>query len=52
VLAPFVVVGAWARRRSTDFGPFFLYAGLLFAASALIFAVHVPYGTFLIQPRR
>jgi hypothetical protein len=47
VLAPFVVVGAWARRRSTDFGPFFLYAGLLFAASALIFAVHVPYGTFL-----
>jgi hypothetical protein len=47
VLAPFVVVGWWARRRSIDFGPFFLYAGLLFAASALVFAVHVPYGTFL-----
>jgi hypothetical protein len=47
VLAPFVVVGGWARRRSIDFGPFFLYAGLLFAAAGLIFAVHVPYGTFL-----
>ena len=47
VLMPFVVVGAWARRRSIEFGPFFLYAALLFAASALLFAVHVPYGTFL-----
>jgi hypothetical protein len=47
VLVPFVLVGGWARRRSVDFGPFFLYAGLLFAASGLIFAVHVPYGTFL-----
>jgi len=47
VLAPFVVVGAWARRRSIDFVPFFLYAGLLFAASGILFAVHVPYGTFL-----
>jgi hypothetical protein len=47
VLVPFVVVGAWSRRRSVDFGPFFVYAGLLFGASALLFAVHVPYGTFL-----
>ena len=31
VLAPFMVIGGWARRRSLDFGPFFLYAGLLFA---------------------
>jgi hypothetical protein len=47
LLVPFVVVGAWARRRSIDFGPFFIYFALLFAASALLFAVHVPYGTFL-----
>jgi hypothetical protein len=47
VLVPFLLVGAWARRRSIDFGPFFVYAGLLFGASGLIFAVHVPYGTFL-----
>jgi hypothetical protein len=47
VLAPFVLIGAWARRHSLDFGPFFVYAALLFAASGLLFAVHVPYGTFL-----
>jgi hypothetical protein len=47
MLVPFVLVGAWARRRSIDFGPFFIYFALLFAASALLFAVHVPYGTFL-----
>ena len=47
VLAPFVLAGGWARRRSLDFAPFFVYAGLLFAAAGLIFAVHVPYGTFL-----
>jgi hypothetical protein len=47
VLAPFVLIGTWARRRSVDFGPFFTYAAILFAASGLLFAVHVPYGTFL-----
>ncbi len=47
VLAPFVVIGCWVRRRSLDFGPFFIYAALLFGASGLLFAVHVPYGTFL-----
>jgi hypothetical protein len=47
VLAPFMVIGAWARRRSLDFGPFFLYAILLFAFSALVSAVHVPGGTFI-----
>ena len=47
VLAPFVLIGGWSRRRSLDFGPFFLYAGLLFGAAGLVFAVHVPYGTFL-----
>jgi hypothetical protein len=47
VLAPFMVIGGWARRRSLDFGPFFLYAGLLFAFSTLVSAVHVPGGTFI-----
>ena len=47
VLAPFMVVGGWARRQSTAFGPFFAYAGLLFAFSALVSAVHVPGGTFI-----
>lgn len=47
VLAPFMIIGAWARRRSLDFGPFFLYAGLLFAFSTIVSAVHVPGGTFI-----
>ena len=47
VLAPLMVVGAWLRRRSVDFAPFFVYAAILFAFSALVSAVHVPNGTFI-----
>lgn len=47
VLAPFMLIGARARRRSLDFGPFFLYGGMLFAFSAVVSAVHVPGGTFI-----
>jgi Dolichyl-phosphate-mannose-protein mannosyltransferase len=42
-----LVIGAWSRRRSIWFGPFFVYAGLLFAFSGLVSAVHVPGGTFI-----
>ena len=47
VLVPFMLVGGWARRRSRDFGPFLAYAGVLFAFSAVVSAVHVPGGTFI-----
>ncbi len=47
VLAPLMLIGGWSRRRSLAFGPFFAYAGLLFAFSALVSAVHVPGGTFI-----
>jgi hypothetical protein len=47
ILAPFMGIGAWARRRSLDFGPFFAYAVLLFAFSAVVSAIHVPGGTFI-----
>ncbi len=47
VLVPLMAIGGWARRRSPDFAPWFLYAFLLFAANALVFAVHVPGGTFI-----
>jgi hypothetical protein len=47
VLAPFMVIGGWTRRRSDDFRPFFAYAGILFAFAALISAVHVPGGNFI-----
>jgi hypothetical protein len=46
-LVPFVVIGAWLRRRSVDFGPFFVYAFILFAFTAIVSAVHVPGGTFI-----
>src|SRR4029453_1714295 len=46
-LLPFALVGAWARRRSVDFGPYFAYVAILFAFSALVSAVHVPGGTFI-----
>jgi hypothetical protein len=47
LLLPFMVIGGWFRRRSIDFGPFFTYAAILFAFSALVSAVHVPGGTFI-----
>ena len=47
VLIPPLVVGAWHRRRDVAFGPYFGYAALLFAFSALVSAVHVPGGTFI-----
>lgn len=46
-LVPFAAFGAWRRRRSTVFGPFFTYGAFLFAFSALVSAVHVPGGTFI-----
>ena len=47
VLAPLAVVAAWARRRDWRFWPYLVYALGLFAASGLLFAVHVPHGTFI-----
>ena len=47
ILLPFMIIGGWARRRSVDFGPFFAYAAILFAFSAIVSAVHVPGGTFI-----
>lgn len=47
VLVPFLLVGAWRRRRDVAFGPFLVFALVLFAFSALVSAVHVPGGTFI-----
>ncbi len=47
ILLPFMLIGAWAKRRSVDFGPFFTYAAILFAFSAIVSAIHVPGGTFI-----
>ncbi|MDQ6796179.1 MAG: glycosyltransferase family 39 protein [Chloroflexota bacterium] len=47
VLLPLVVIGAWARRRSLDFRPWFLYTFIVFAGAAIIWPVHVPGGAFI-----
>jgi len=47
LLVPFMLIGGWLRRRSLDFSPAFAYAGILLAFNALVFAVHVPGGTFI-----
>ncbi len=47
VLTPFALIGAWVKRRDPWFVPFLVYAVVLFAASGLVFAIHVPYGTFI-----
>jgi hypothetical protein len=47
VLVPFLLIGTWLRRRSIDFGPFFLYTILVFAGAALLYPLHVPGGAFI-----
>jgi hypothetical protein len=47
VLVPFVGIGIAARWRDRAFVPWLVYAVTLFAFSALVSAIHVPYGTFI-----
>ena len=47
VLVPFLLVGAWLRRRSIDFGPWFLYTVLVFAGATFLYPLHVPGGAFI-----
>lgn len=47
ILMPFIVWGAWLRRRSDDFLPWFLYVLIMFAGATLIFPLHVPGGAFI-----
>ncbi len=47
LLVPLLLVGAWVSRRSADFAPWFIYCITLFAFTALVSAVHVPFGTFI-----
>ena len=47
LLVPFLLVGIWASRRDRAFAPWFIYAVALFLFTALVSAVHVPFGTFI-----
>lgn len=47
VLIPFLLIGAIGRVRSRDFGPWFLFTGVVFLTAALIYPLHVPGGSFI-----
>jgi hypothetical protein len=47
ILLPFVIWGAWLRRRSPDFAPWFAYTFIVFAGATIIWPVHVPGGAFI-----
>lgn len=47
ILLPLIPIGAWARRRSDDFLPFFLFFAILLAGATIIFPLHVPGGAFI-----
>jgi hypothetical protein len=47
LLVPMLIAGVWVSRRSRDFAPWFIYGFTLFVFTALVSAVHVPFGTFI-----
>lgn len=47
VLLPLIPIGAWMRRRSDDFLPFFLFFVILLAGATIIFPLHVPGGAYI-----
>ena len=47
VLVPFVLIGIAGRWRDSVFAPWLIYAVALFLFTALVSAVHVPFGTFI-----
>jgi hypothetical protein len=47
VLLPLVAIGAWGRRRSVDFAPWFVYTAVVFAGAAIVYPLHVPGGAFI-----
>ena len=46
-LAPFLVIGAWRRRRSLDLIPWFVYTAVVFIGATLLYPLHVPGGAFI-----
>jgi hypothetical protein len=47
LLVPPLLIGIWVSRHSRDFAPWFVYVLALFVFTALVSAVHVPFGTFI-----
>ena len=46
-LVPFMLVGAWLHRHDAAFRPWMIYGVTFLVFSALVFAVHLPYGMAL-----
>ena len=47
VMLPLLPIGAWARRHSDDFLPYFLFFALLLLGAVIIFPLHVPGGAYI-----
>jgi hypothetical protein len=47
LLLPFLLIGLVARWRDASFAPWLIYAVALFTFTAIVSAVHVPFGTFI-----
>ena len=46
-LVPFMAIGAWLHRADAAFRPWLIYGVTFLVFSALVFAVHLPYGMAL-----
>jgi len=46
-LVPFMAIGAWLHRHDAAFRPWLVYGVTFLVSSALVFAVHLPYGMAL-----
>ena len=56
-LVPFMLIGAWLHRHDAAIRPWIIYGATFLVFSALVFAVHLPYGMALhsgmsLVPRR
>jgi 4-amino-4-deoxy-L-arabinose transferase-like glycosyltransferase len=47
LLVPLLLIGVWRERVNPNYVPWFIYAVALFLFTALVSAVHVPFGTFI-----
>lgn len=47
IMLPLLPIGAWARRHSDDFLPYFLFFALLLLGAVIIFPLHVPGGAYI-----
>ena len=47
LLGPLMLMGAWKQRVDPNYVPWIIYAIALFVFTALVSAVHVPFGTFI-----